>query len=489
MTVPGSGLKTGIIPLLKGRRLLFCAAALLIIVAAVFLIRGRTDSAGSYLTEPVARGDVIDAITASGTVEAETSVPLTFKNQGVIKAIYVKEGQTVTKGQLLAEQDDSDLKTQYNQQMANLKSAEAKLALARAGATKEDIAQAEENVNLARINLEQAKSDFDRNDELFKSGALSGADRDKYENDYKLAEVKLRQAQAQLDALKAGSRPEDILAAEAQVEAARAQVEAAGNNLDSARLVSPADGVIGLVSAVVGQRTNGGNSNNSADGFITLISTGLKVEAMVNEADVGKAAVGQKATFTVNSYPGREFLGTVESISPKAETVSNVQLYRVVIALDKQEPDLKVGMPANVNIIINQRENVVTVPKTAVTYAARNMAGQTGSTASGDGSSAGNRMENRQGTGGWKPEQGSRSGATGERDVAVFVMENGKRVLRQIKVGIDDSTNYEVIEGLKEGELLVIGDSSQAVTTTSSNPSSRSSNSSSPQRRMLFMGH
>ncbi|MCL6477811.1 MAG: HlyD family efflux transporter periplasmic adaptor subunit, partial [Peptococcaceae bacterium] len=357
---------------IKGRKVL---VALAVITAglAVFLLWNRIGAkSGTYLTQDVIKGDVVNIISASGTVEAENSVPLIFKNSAVIKAIYVKEGQRVKKGDLLAEQDDSDLRIQYQQQLASLKAAEAKLALARAGSTQEEISQSEENVNMARITYEQSKSNYERYSSLYAQGAVSAADKESAENDYKLAEAKYNQAQAQLAALRAGNRPEDIMSAEASVESARAQLEQAKNNLDSAKLIAPNDGVIGLVSAVVGQRTNGaGSSSSSEDGFITLISDRLRVRAQVNEADIGRVAAGQKAYFKVNSYPDRKFTGVVETISTKATTVSNVQLYDVIIALDQQETGLKVGMPANVSIVLDQKSDVILLPKIAVSYAAQ----------------------------------------------------------------------------------------------------------------------
>lgn len=470
---------------LKRRRtVLIVAGLLLAALAAYFFWSGRASKNVSYLTDNVVTGDVMNTITASGTVESENTVPLIFKNSAVIKAIYVKEGQRVKKGDLLAEQDDRDLQAQYDQQAASLKAAEAKLSLARAGARQEDIRQSEESYRMAEITRDQAKAAFDRNTALFDAGALSRADRDKSESDYSTAEAKLSQAREQLSALKAGNRPEDILVAESSVEQARAQLQTAGNNLEAARITAPDDGFIGQIGAVVGQRTNGvGSNSSSADGFITLISDRFRVRAQVNEADVGRTVVGQKAFFTVNSYPDRKFPGTVESISPKAITVSNVQLYEVVIALEKQEPDLKVGMPANVSIIADQRSGVTLVPKIAMSYAAKNAgkfsAEGGGGTAERQSQQAGGgeaRAQRAQGGAqGTQGAQGARAGqgpqgalGTGAsansgagKEMPVLVMDKGKPALRTVRVGISDTTNYEVLSGLKEGDQVVIGSTAE----------------------------
>lgn len=468
-SAPLDGRFTKLGSLAKKRKTLVIALGLLAAVLVILFLWNRSSSKSvTYLSENVTTGDVQNIIPASGTLDSENTVPLTFKNSAVIKAIYVKEGQKVKKGDLLAEQDDRDLLTQYEQQLASLKSAEAKLSLARAGARPEDLRQSEESVNIARITYDQSKTTYERYKSLFEQGAVSRSDMEKYENDFKLSEAKLNQAREQYNVQKAGSRAEDILVAESQVDMARAQLQAAKNNIDSAKLLATDDGYIGQVGAVVGQRTSGaGNSSDAADGFVTLISDRLRIRAQVNEADVGRAAVGQKAFFTVNSYPDRKFPGVVESISPKAITVSNVQLYEVIIALEKQDQALKVGMPANVSIIADQRAGVALAPKIAVAFAAKNAASFTASEqkdrASGDAGAPGGAATTGDGSAVRKGPRSQGSGTGGDskaesgKEVPILVMDKGKPALRQIRIGISDNTNYEVISGLKEGDKVVIG--------------------------------
>ncbi|MFZ5647973.1 MAG: HlyD family secretion protein [Bacillota bacterium] len=467
MTEPAPGNTLKLVSALKGRKVLIALAALLAGVAIFWVWNRGLEKSGTYLTQSINKGDVVNTITATGMVEAENSLPLTFKNSAVIKSIYVKEGQRVKKGDLLAEQDDRDLAAQYQQQLANLKAAEAKLSLARAGARREDISQAEENVNIARLTYEQAKSNYERYAALYDQGALARVEKEKAENDYRLAEAKFNQAREQLNALKAGSRPEDILSAESQVESARAQLQIAKNNLDSAKLVAPDDGFIGQISAVAGQRTSGVGNSSGEDGFITLISDRLYVKAQVNEADVGRAAVGQKVFFTVNSFPGKKFGGVLESISPKAVTVANVQFYQVRISIDKQDEALKVGMPANVIIIVEQRSGVTLLPKIAVSFSMKEspkLAGQPDSAAIQEENPNQQRGSvRRQGSGGGGPPKAD------SRRIPVLVMENGKPTLRQVQVGISDNTNYEVVSGLNDGDQVVIGSTAQPAATTRQN--------------------
>lgn len=444
--VPGKILKY--LPVLKDRKVLIGLIVILMGLVILLVWGSSLGSKGTNLTQDIVKGDVINTITANGAVEDENSIPLGFKNSAALKSIYVKEGQRVKKGDLLAEQEESDARAQYQQQLANLKAAEARLALAKAGAREEDVRQAEENVLVARLSKEQSKSNYDRYAILFDQGAISAADKEKAEYDYKLAESKYNQVQEQLKILYSGSRPEDIMVNESQVESAHAQLQLAKNNLDATKLTAPSDGVIGQVSAVVGQRT-------SDSGLITLISDRLQIRAQVNEADIGRAAVGQQAFFSVNSFPNRKFTGVVESISPKAVTIANVQLYEVIISLDQQETALKVGMPANVSIIVDQKTDVTLLPKIAVSYAfqeAQKLSGRQGQTGTQDeGGSERQGNIRREGSGGANNLNG------GTKQVPVLVMKNGKPVLEQVQVGISDNTNYEVLDGLKEGERVVIG--------------------------------
>jgi HlyD family secretion protein len=223
-----------------------------------------------------------------------------------------------------------------------------------------------------------------------------------------------------------------------------------------------------------------------------VISEALQVRAQINEADIGRAQLGQKVEFTVNSFPGKKFGGTLSSISPQAYTESNVQIYDVIIQTDQKYNDLKAGMPANVNIIVDRRQNVLSIPKGAVNYAISHMnkmrAGGSGAATgaesgvrpgaeagagpeagAGGGNAAGNRNRNNDGaTGELKP---------GEQRAMVLVLKDGKNpVSRRVVLGLSDMRSYEVVSGLEEGETVVLGVSGASTTQPSA------------QGNMPFMG-
>ncbi|WP_338834268.1 hypothetical protein MHLNE_06490 [Moorella humiferrea] len=460
----------------KVRWLLGGCIFLLLVGALLWWQYGRRAEV-KYITVPVAQGSIKNAINATGTIEPVKSVNLGFKNSGIIKAIYVKPGDAVKAGQVLAVQDTAELEAQLAQAQASYNSAAANLQKLEAGATAAEIAQAEANVETARIAYNDAAAAAERNKALFEAGALSKAELDSAVSARDSAAAKLRQAEAALEDLKNGSRPEEIAAARAQVEAAKAQVELARNNLESAQLRAPWDGIISAVNGEVGYRV-GSSTDNSNSSFITMITPTLQLRAKVNEADINKVKVGQEVSFTVNAIPGKEMRGKVAWIAPEAQTVSNVQLYDVVISLDP-EPSLKAGMTASVDFILDRKDNVLTIPEAALTFARTYLAGsegnggRSGAAVGGDRSTSGGRTIPGGVPGTTTNDNGgagrSEARATGGHTAGttVLVLENGRPVPRQIVTGASDESNVEVVSGLAAGEAVVVGTSTSARTSSS----------------------
>ncbi len=447
----------------------------MLLAMLAYIIWG-TDKAEGYITGTVKKGSVTTTIPATGTIEPVSTVSLSFKNAEIIKKIHVKVGDHVTTGQLLAEQEGDNLEAQLIQSSASLKGAVAKLELLKKGATEEDIAQAEVSVSMAQAAYDIAKLDLEQSEKLFQVGAISKSELDAANISYINAEGKLKQAEQSLRSLKAGNRPEDIAAAAAQVESSNAQLKIAEKDLVGANMFAPMDGIVSEVNGGEGQRaTANNNSTSSGSGFIVVISEALQVRAQVNEADIGSLKAGQKAEFTVNSFPNRTFTGKVSSISPQAYTVSNVQIYDTVIQLDENQQGLMAGMPANVNIIIDRQENVLTIPKGAVTYASSYLA-QTGQSVSAapaateGGSAEGSADSTRRGprssgdadsTGGGGTEAAAEAKGNNRRQIsAVLVLDKtGSPVPMQVVLGLSDNSKYEILEGLSEGDTVVVGTS------------------------------
>lgn len=463
---------------LKKKKLFWGIVAITGVALAGYLIFGGSKKAsGDYLTDTVKKSTIASTISASGMVEPVSTISLSFKNSELIKSILVKVGDHVTTGQLLAEQDSDNLEAQVSQSSASLTGSVSKLDLLKKGPRQEDVEQARANVNMAQGSYDLAKSSLERYQKLFQEGAVARADLDKANLDYVNAEGKLKQAEESLKLLQSGNRAEDITAAAAQVESSRAQLQMVQNDLSGARMISPIDGIVSAVNGAVGQRATANNNNTTGGGFIVVISEALQIKAQINEADIGKTEVGQKVEFMVNSFPNKTFMGKLSSISPQAYTVSNVQIYDVIIQPDENYKELKAGMPANVTIIVDRHENTLTIPKGAVTFAVSymNKMKQTGAlkTEGSTDRAASDRPGVRQAGGSANPGSGSESnnpqetsgstkGESQEQQATVLVMNKaGDPAPRRVVLGLSDMRFYEVVKGLNEGETVVVGSLSQ----------------------------
>ncbi|ACV61926.1 efflux transporter, RND family, MFP subunit [Desulfofarcimen acetoxidans DSM 771] len=458
----------------KKKLLVFIVLAICLVVPGYYYWTSGKKINANFLTETVSKSSIISTVSASATIEPVSSVSLSFKNSEIINKLYVKVGDHVNGGQLLAEQDGSNLTEQLNQSRASLKSAEAKLALLQNGARSEDIAQSRENVNMAQNAYDLAKSTLERNQVLKEQGALSQFDFDKAQSDFKNAESRLKQEQESLKALLAGNRPEDIATASAQVDSAKSQLQMALNDMSGTKLYSPMNGTVSVMNGAEGQRATANNNNTSGGGFISVISDQLQVRAQVNESDIGKVKNGQKVELSVNSYQDKIFNGKISSISPQAYTVSNVQIYDVIINPDQNYSELKAGMPANVNIILDRHDNVPVVPKGAVSYAIsylnKNRAALSSIRTAQDSGQMRNRLNsdnNKQSTGEKDTSKNSEAATdSGQQRATVLIYnKSGEPKIQRVVLGLSDVKNYEVIQGLKEGDIVVVGSLEQSASS------------------------
>ncbi|MGQ9558718.1 MAG: efflux RND transporter periplasmic adaptor subunit, partial [Desulfurispora sp.] len=481
-------------PLAAARRI-WLAAALLLVVAAVIawrLVSGG-EVEGQYITRPVAYGDIVQTISASGTVEPEQQVTLTFKSQGYVESCSVKVGDRVQKGQLLAKERDDDLQAQLASAQAGL--AEAQATYESLAATRsQKLAGAAAQLAQAESNLQNARNNWRRYQELYAAGAVSQAELENAQSSYRAAEAAYQSAR--LNQASTG-QPAELTSAAARVQAARAQVEMARSNLNGAHIVAPFDGYVMQINGSVGQWTQGGappvGTATSSQFGIILCSTALKLTAQINEADISRVQVGQEVTFTVNTYADRTFRGRIVSLDPMASTVSNVQMYGAEIQIEDFS-GLKAGMPAAVNIITGQARHVLTVPQTALDFAGSYLAARRAALAgagrsSADRQPAGNAAGSERwpgnpqgsaakenssqsagqfsapgkvGAGGAEADQaaggiqGTAADNTGSR-AFVLVLESGQPRPRRVQVGLSDDLNVEIKSGLQEGDTVITG--------------------------------
>lgn len=456
--------------------------AILVLVAlggglAVWRLLAAGQEGSTYTTATVKYADVAESVSASGQVEPVQQVTLTFKSQGYVEQCNVKVGDQVKAGQVLAVERSDDLKAQLTQAQAGLAMAQAKYEQL-VSTQPAKVAQAEAQVDQAKSNLELAKLTLERTEPMVEAGLASQAELDAAQNSYQSALSQYKNAVYNLELTK---NPADIESAAAQVKSAQAQVVQAENSFDNARITAPFDGFVAQIDGNVGQWTGG--TGESSQFAIIVSSTVLQLAAQVNEADISKVRVGQAVTFTVDTYPDKTFSGKVISLAPLATTVNNVQVYDAVIAIDDYS-GLRAGLPASVNIIINQARHVLVVPQSALDYGAAYRAAnrQRRGQRSGAGASA---PGSRLGQNGATTDAARQSGAGAANRSTVVVLEGDKEVLKPVQTGLTDGVNVEIKSGLAAGDIVVTGTTGVAQSSASS--TGQRSTSGSAQRSLMPM--
>jgi len=299
---------------------------ILIGTGAFFLLKGG-EKGPKYRVEKVSRGDVRATVTATGTVNAVTTVLVGTQVSGTIKNLYVDYNSPVKKGQLLAQIDPAAFEAQVLQARANL-------LLAKANEAK------------AAVSLADARRTRDRNRTLFTRNLIARSDLDTAETN---AQVALTQ----------------LSAARAQVEQARAALSYAETNLRYTRIVSPVDGTVISRSVDVGQ-TVAASFQTPTFFYIAQDLTRMQIDTSVDEADIGKVRVDQPVEFSVDAYPDFVFKGKVAEVRSAPITVQNVVTYDVVVRVDNPDLRLKPGMTANVSIVLSDKAGVLRVPNAAL---------------------------------------------------------------------------------------------------------------------------
>lgn len=298
-------------------------------IAAIFLFKSESNKEKGFKTEKAVRGGIVSTVTATGTVNAVTTVLVGTQVSGTIKNIYVDFNSSVKKGQVIAQIDPATFEAQVEQAKANLLSARASLEKAEAA-------------------FLDAKRTMDRNKELFSRNLSAKSELDTSETNYESAKAQ-------------------VSVAKAQIAQAEASLRLSETNLRYAKIVSPVDGTVVSRNIDVGQ-TVAASFQTPTLFNIAQDLTKMQIDTNVAEADIGKIEVGQSVEFTVDAYPEITFKGSVSEIRNAPIVVQNVVTYDVVVKVDNPELKLKPGMTANVSIIVSSKKDVLRIPNAALRF-------------------------------------------------------------------------------------------------------------------------
>jgi HlyD family secretion protein len=336
------------------------------------------------LTVPVESSALTVRISASGTVEPIQTVNLSPKNAGILERLLVEQGDSVAAGQLIAQMESNDVAAQIRQNQAAVAEAEARLAEVQRGNVPAVLAQgdaavaaAAATVQDAQVRLDLARSQFDRNQQLQRQGAISENELDTFRQQVRSAEAALAQAQASAEEtqqrlvdLRNTPEPEAIAQAAARVEQARGQLQATQVRLEDTRIRAPFAGVItqkfATEGAFVTPTTSASDASSATSTAIVALASGLEILAEVPEADIEQITVGQAVEVEADAFPSQVFAGRVRLIAPEAIERQNVTLFQVRIELESGKDILLSNMNVSVAFIGEQLSDALVVPTVAV---------------------------------------------------------------------------------------------------------------------------
>jgi len=394
------------------RRALWLLVALALLAGGFWWYQHRqsAQSAVSYTAQPAQRTDLVVQVQATGNIQPTTQVDVSSEMSGVIRVVNVDNNSLVKEGDILAELDTLKSQAQLERTKASLASAEARVATAQA--TVEEM-----NVALART---QALRDKGVSSNQVFDTAKAAADR---------ASAALNEAKA------------DVAVAEADVKLQQ-------TDLDKSRILSPVDGIVLKRSAEPGQTVA---SSLQAPVLFTLAEDlrRMQVEANVDEADIGSVKTGQKATFTVDAYPGRAFPAEIQTIEFSPQTTDNVVTYKAVLTVDNQDLSLRPGMTATANITVQDIPDALTVPNAALRYQPPQADKAQGFSITSIFMPRMPRFE----------KSANKPIANGER--TLYVLSGGKPKAVSVKTGATNGQLTEIVSGdLKEGDQVIVSSKS-----------------------------
>lgn len=299
----------------KKKTLVIVAVAAIAALAVWLLSGGKKEEKITFDTAAVAPANIMNSITATGTIEPVTSVTVGTQVSGIVSKLFVDYNSVVKKGQVIAELDKTNLMSQLN-------------------TAKTQLATAQSQLNYQTANYKRYKT-------LFEKGLVAADDFDN---------AKLSYTQAK-----------------EQVVSAKEEVQRAQTNLGYATITSPIDGVVLSKSVEEGQTVA---ASFSTPELFTIAQdlTNMQVVADVDEADIGDVKESERVTFTVDAYPDDTFEGEVKQVRQEATTTNNVVTYEVVISAPNADLKLKPGLTANVTIYTAERKGVLSVPSKALRF-------------------------------------------------------------------------------------------------------------------------
>jgi HlyD family secretion protein len=386
----------------------------------------------------VKKTDIIERVSASGKVQPEVEVKISPDVPGEIIGLYVEEGDSVVKGQLLAKIRPDNY--------------EALLARSQAAvnANKADVERSKASLAQSNAQLIRAKTEYERNQRLMADKVVSEADFQRSEADYRVAQQNVEAAKASVEASKFN------------VQSAEAALRDAAENLRKTTIYAPQSGTVSKLNVELGDRVVGTSQMAGTEMMRIANLNNMEVRVDVNENDIVRVNLGDTVEIEVDSYTDRKFMGLVTEIANTANGVGTAAASNSTDAVTEFEVKIKIlnssyrdllvkrakksypfkpGMTAAVEIITERKTGILSVPIAAVTTRGKE-----------------DQEEKKEGdTTPAKDETTQKAKKEEKIKELVFINDKGKAATREVKTGISDFENIEIISGLKEGDEIISG--------------------------------
>jgi HlyD family secretion protein len=406
--------------------------AALIVIASItgYIYWSKQSSDPQYRMVKIEKGTLVASVAASGTLSPVVSVQVGSQVSGQLKEVLVDFNSLVKKGELIARIDPETFEYRVRQAQADVDAAQAQVLTQQA-----IIAAQRASLSQAEVNWQEARRDVERKEQLRDKNFISGAEVDKARAGANALAEQVKAAQAQVEVAKATAL--NVAAAVNQREAMLAQTRV---DLARTEIRAPVNGIVIKRSVDKGQTVAA--SLQAPELFIIAENlSDMRVDTSIDESEIGKIKLGQKATFTVDAFPGKQFEGKVQQIRKAALTVSNVVTYMVEVNATNPDLLLLPGMTANVRIVTDIRENVLKVSNAALRFRPPPT----------------DKEKNNEG--GAKP-RGSRNGGSGgaPQSAKLYTLQEGKFNAIPVTLGATDGKMTEVSAAqLQEGMEIVAG--------------------------------
>lgn len=412
----------------KKKKIWIIIAILLVVVLIIFAVnKGNTNRGLAVSVEEVKYGDIIETVSANGKIQPAQDVIISPYISGEVVELYVKEGEEVQTGDLLAKIDPEIYVTAYERAEANLNSQQANLANAKAR-----LAQTE-------ASYQNTKISYERNKSLWEQDVISDAEFDGAKANYEVAKAEVEAAK------------QTVASAQYSIKSAKATLREAKENLTKTTVSSPNSGTVSKLNVEKGERVAGASQFSAGTEIMRIANLqNMEVNVEVNENDIVRVSLFDTCTIEVDAYLNEEFLGVVTEIATSANTVgvsaeqvTNFDVKIMVLPqsyaslIPEDNPNyspLRPGMSATVEIRTEYAKDIMLIPISAVTTRADTAV-----------------TNNRTAT------ENDDNDKKKDFFEVVFVYDEGFAKMAKVEIGIQDNTNIEIKGGIEDGQEVVTG--------------------------------